>query len=206
MLLRDEQVLADSRPAVYPGEQQLVGAAKAGCNESFTELVDRYQGKVLRYLTRQTGDRELAADLTQETFLDAFRRLGRLQDDRPFLAWLYRIARYNLLQEWRRQRSRGALSLDELLAGSAGPPQALRQPDKSEHADEQDLILRTLGTLSPTLRNPLVLQGLYGFSSQEVAQILDISWDAARQRLARAKAQFREQYQRSDGSWQTPAL
>lgn len=193
-----EQVVAGTHNALHPGEKRLVAAAKTGCNESFTMLVDRYHGQVLRYLTRQTGDRELAADLTQETFLDAFRRLARLADDRPFIAWVYRIARLNLLHEWRHQRSRRAVSLDLMLAGAGNAHRALHQPDKTASIHERDQIQHALNALSPTLREPLLLQSLGGFSSQEVAETLDISWAAARQRIARAKAQFRQQYRSSD--------
>src|SRR4028118_616588 len=92
------------------GEYEMISAAKTGCATSFTWLVDRYQGQVLRYLARHTGDHELAADLTQETLLDAYRRLERYHPDRPFAAWLFRIAHYNLLREWRRQRTRPQVS------------------------------------------------------------------------------------------------
>src|SRR5688500_13980119 len=77
-------------------EQQLIASAQTGCADSFGALMERYQLDVVRYLVRRTGDHELAADLTQETFLDAFRRLDRYQPDRPFPAWLFRIAHFNL--------------------------------------------------------------------------------------------------------------
>ena len=174
--------------------QRLVSAAQAGCEESFRVLVDRYHGQVLRYLARHTNDRELAADLTQETFLDAFRHLDRYQADRPFVAWLYRIAHYNLLHERRKQRIRQWLSLDWLIEQAGDAHGALHQPDAIPHLHERTLIRQTLEQLSPTLRVPLLLYSVGGFSSQEVAAMLAIAPAAVRQRVARAKAQFRQHY------------
>ena len=100
----------------HSGEQAsdvaLVEAAQLGSAQAFDMLVARYHGPVLRYLERQIGDVELAADLGQETFLDAYRSLDRLIGDRPFAAWLYQIARNNLRREWRTRKLRRLISLD----------------------------------------------------------------------------------------------
>jgi len=180
--------------AHHQDEQQLIMAAKAGCIDAFTTLVDRYQSHVLRYFVRQTSDMELAADLTQETFLDAFRRLDRLHNDCPFLAWVYRIGHYNLLHEWRRQRIRRTSSLDWLIEQCGDANRALHQADKTQSTHERHLIQQTLDALSPTLREPLLLNSLGGFTSQEIAHMLGIGSAAVRQRIARAKEQFRHQY------------
>ena len=74
----------------------LVRAAQKGSSQAFTVLVERYHAPVLRYLTRQLGSAELAEDLVQETFLDAYRSLRQLDERRAFAAWLYQIARNNL--------------------------------------------------------------------------------------------------------------
>ncbi len=187
-------------------ERSIVDAAQDGCVESFTLLVERHHAQILRYLLRQTGDRELAADLTQETFLDAYRRLGRLADDRPFAPWLYRIAHYNLLHELRRQRIRRMLSLDWLIGEGGEAWRPLHQSDETGSSHERDLIQEVLNTLTPTLRVPLLLYCLDGFSGQEVAEILGISPAAARQRIARAKDQFRQQYQAFNADTQAAAL
>ena len=185
---------AGAHDALHLDERGTVDAARAGCNEAFTALVDHYQPQMLRYLTRQTGDRELAADLTQETFLHAYRSLDRLGNDRPFAAWLFRIAHLNLLHEWRRQRVRRLVSLDWLISEGGEAQRALQQADKTTVAHERDLIQEVLNALTPTLREPLLLYCLGGFSGQEVADILSISPAAARQRIARAKDQFRQRY------------
>jgi len=115
--------------AEQSADDSLVAAAQNGSARAFDLLVVRHHAAILRYLARQTGDSELAADLAQETFLDAFRSLDRLGDDRSFAVWLHRIARHNLLMAWRRQRLRRAHSSRSSRSGSpsasnwsSGPP------------------------------------------------------------------------------------
>ncbi len=187
-------------------EQQLIAAAKAGCTTCFEVLVERYYHQILCYLLRQTGDRELAADLTQETFLDAFRRLDRLTVDRPIAAWLYRIAHYNLLHERRRQRLRPSISLDCLLAEGNTSSSALHMADGTAFSHERDLVRQILGTLSPSLRVALLLASVCGFSSQDVADMEHIPAATARERVHRAKQAFRRRYQALDENTQTTAL
>lgn len=172
----------------------LVADAQTGSVRAFELLFERYQAPLLRYLTRATGDPELAADLAQETFLDAFRDLDRFADDRPFAAWLYAVAHNNLRTALRLRRLRRTVSLDRLLerAGEVFP--ALRRPDVAVAADERDAIQVALDRLSPALREALLLSTLWGFPSAEVGRILGITPAAARQRICRAKEAFDKHY------------
>jgi len=168
----------------------VIADARDGSVEAFTLLTEHYHGAILRYLLHQCGDRELAADLTQETFLDAFRSLRQLPDNVSFAAWLYRIARNNLLAELRRQRVRRLVSLDGLLEKVGVVAPALRDGGQVGSYAERDAIDGVLAELSPALREALVLHSVWGFSSREVAMILSISPDAAKRRIGRAKEQF----------------
>ena len=121
------------------------------------------------------GDAEVASDLAQQTFLEAFRCLYRLTDDRPFAAWLYRIARHQLLMHWRRQRLRRLVSLDWLVRRTGAAIAGLQRPDASQPAHERGLIQQVLDDLSPSYREALLLHSLCGFTSQEAAHILGAS-------------------------------
>ncbi len=137
------------------------------------------------------GDAELAADLTQETFLDAWRDLERLADGRAVAPWLYRIARNNLLPHWRRRQP---VSLDDLAAADGAEPHPLRQADPTPTCDERALIAQVLSGLSTPLQEALLLHCQQGLTSEEVGQALAISGEAARKRIGRAKTQFRQDY------------
>jgi len=168
-------------------EAELVHAARSGSVAAFTALVDHYYPIILAYLLRQTGDQEWANDLTQETFLDAFRALDQLPEDRSFRAWLFVVARNNLRHARRRQRLRKIVSLDWLLANRRRP--ALGQAAEGLSYAERDAVQQGLNQLSVTLREPLVLLSL-GYSLKEAAKILDISHAAARQRASRGLRQL----------------
>ena len=166
-------------------------AAPPCVRQAFDQLVEQYYPLILRYLTRRTGNAELAADLTQETFLDAWRDLERLADGRPVAPWLYRTARNNLLPHWRRRQP---VSLDDLAAADGAEPHPLRQADPTPTCDERALIAQVLGSLSAPLQEALLLHCQQGLTSEEVGQALAISGEAARKRIGRAKTQFRQDY------------
>lgn len=157
-------------------------------------LVERFHSPLLRFLSRQTGDPELAADLAQETFLAAFRSFDGLVDERAVAGWLFAIARNQLRMEWRRRRIRRLISLDWLLTRNDPAPHAPLVPDEAEPSAERDAIQRILDQLNPALREALLLHSLCGFTGGEVAHILGISPDAARKRILRAEAAFRDRY------------
>lgn len=169
-----------------PGDAELAAAARAGSAAAFATLVERYQPAVLRYLYHRSGDPQLAADLTQETFLTAWREVKRLRDERAFAGWLYRIAANQLRMAW--QRDRRLLSLDWLA--ERGVP-AIKRGDHAARSGERDAIVVALSTLSPKLREALLLHTLWGFSASEVAEIQSTSLAAARKRIGRASERFR---------------
>lgn len=180
------------------GSLEIADAARTGAGEAFSVRVNRHYAPLLRFLTRQTGDAELAADLTQDSFFAAFRAIDQLADERSFTAWLYQIARNQLRMEFRRRRLRRFISLDWLAAqGEARLPVSHRSDTSAAH--ERDDIQRVLDDLSPALREALLLHDLCGFTSTEVAAILNVSPAAARKRIARAAAEFRRRY-RSEGT------
>lgn len=176
-------------------DRLLVAAARAGNSMAFSQLADRHYARVLGYLGHQTHDPDLAADLTQQTFLRALRSVNHLRDDDLFAAWLTRIARNRLRSHWERQRLHRLVSL-EWLAESAP---ALWGSDESEPCNERELVDQVLAGLSPPLREVLLLNCQDGFSAPEIAHILGISRPAAERRLSRAKQHFRESYTRLNG-------
>ena len=204
--------MAETGDAVYQGNPGAVPARVGPLDEAaFGALIDRYYAPLMRYLTRQSSDAELAADLTQATFLAAYRCRDQLAEEGAVGAWLFGIARNELRMEWRRRRLRRLVSLEWLaprVEGTAregecrAPPgsglAALRSADASEPCAERDRIQRVLDGLSPTLREALLLHSLCGFAGGEVAAIVGVSPAAARKRIARAEAAFRERYRASE--------
>lgn len=184
-------------PAVT--DRALVAAVRNGDTATFTVLVERYQAHLVRTLIAQTRDPELAADLVQETFQRAYQSLDRLVTEQPFGLWLYGIARNVRRAALRRQRLRRFVSLEWLLArGDAGVATrshaALGGPDEAAAVAERELVRQVLASLSPALRETLLLRYEWGFTSREIAHLLGVSHDAAQRRLGRATVQFRDRY------------
>lgn len=176
-------------------DHQVIHVVRNGDVDAFAVLADRYYGRLARYLGYRCGDPELAADLTQETFLEAFRHLDRFDGKGAFAAWLYGIAHNRLRMHWRRQRLRRFISLEWLTETVAAVPPTLRQSDDSAALNDQDVLVQVFASLTPSLRDALLLHSLDGFTAPEIAQILNISRAAAERRVSRAKEQFRGRYQ-----------
>lgn len=179
-----------------PSEQALVAAARLGDGDAFARLVETHHPALVRYLTSQTGDRELAEDLAQESFIDAFRNMDCLTEDRPFAAWLYRIAQNNLRAAIRRRCRYRFASLDELLERGGEADSAFQEPDVLASVPEREAIRQALDGLSPELRAAL-RHSLTGLTAREVGAILGISLAAAERRISRAHHRFRSLYHAS---------
>jgi RNA polymerase sigma factor (sigma-70 family) len=156
----------EGQPAVIA--LRLVNAARAGATGAFDVLVDRFSADIARYLQRLVGDRELAADLTQETFLTAYTAPHQLSDDRSFSAWLYRIALNRARPVLRRRAILCFVPLDQvahLLAGLVGRGAT---PDRLEEISEQEIVQQVLDRLPDEQRTVLLLHSLVGFTTEEI--------------------------------------
>jgi RNA polymerase sigma factor (sigma-70 family) len=173
-------------------ETRLVHAARQGPEGAFSQLVERYYSSIYSYLMRQCANPQLAEDLAQETMVNAYQSIENLKEPERFSSWLFAIARNELYSVFRRRRLREFISLDRLLARIADHvPRPLRESDQTDRYAERDVVRRALAELPQTLREPLVLSQGCGFTGPEIAQLLDISEVAVRQRIHRANARGR---------------
>ena len=186
---------------VREDEHLLVNAAKGGDVAAFEELVNRYEGKILRLTGNITGNREDAEDAMQDAFLNAYAHLDGFQQDSRFYTWLVRIAANEALMRLRKRRP-GQLSLDEPIEGDGDlMPRELEDwrpnPEREyAKAELQALLGEVIEKLEPEFRIVLVLRDIEELSTQETAEALGISVPNVKSRLLRARLKLREKLNR----------
>lgn len=172
-------------PAADPLEP-LVRRIRSGEVEAFEDLMARTEGRILALAWRMLGDRHLAEDAAQETYLRVFRSLGAFRLGEPFEAWLIRIA-VNVCHDLARKRGPlpAPIEVLEVLEGDAAPMGAeeavlLRQ--------RRALVRQAVAALPPAERAALVLRDLEGLSTEEAARILGVRPVTIRSQAASARA------------------
>ncbi len=185
---------ASSRGRSADPDRTLVDEAIAGNLDAFETLVRRYQTRLVNYamaIVRDTGEAE---DVAQETFIKAYRSLGRFRGESSFKTWLYTIAtntaRTSLERRGRRERV-GGQSLDDdtqtLSAGSV--PSGL--PDPETTLVTRDAIDRALATLPDDLRVAVVLRDVEGLDYKEIATVTGAPIGTVESRIFRARQRLR---------------
>jgi RNA polymerase sigma-70 factor (ECF subfamily) len=168
----------------------LVDAARAGSNDAFEALVDRYRAPVTRFAYRLTHDADEAHDIAQDAFLRAFRGLRDFRTDRPFARWLFVIARNASLDSIRRRRRNASFGPVDGEAPALGPEEFALRNDEAERVHE------ALAALPDGQRRALELFYLNGLRYREIASVLGIPLGTVKTYISRAKRRLREDLER----------
>lgn len=172
---------------------QLLEACLDGDRQAFGQIVERYQALISTIAYSGTGDLALSEDLAQETFLTAWSRLEDLRDQTKLRAWLCGIAR-NLIKNWRRRQSRDiARHAQALEVARAVQAEAPAPAEQAVTKEEEAAVWQALVDIPETYREPLVLYYREQKSVERVAEALELSEDAVKQRLSRGRKMLRAQ-------------
>lgn len=164
-------------------ESSAIALVRAGNADAFAGIVEHYQSPIQRYLYRMTGDYELAKDLAQDTFVQAYKSILKTDSDLSLKPWLYRIAANNALQHHRRKKLISFIPLKKAGLTTGNP---------ADRADRSIAIEEALLKIPEKQRECLVLHFVEGFMYREIAGILGISEEAVRKRVARGSREFRK--------------
>jgi RNA polymerase sigma-70 factor (ECF subfamily) len=183
-------------------EAVLIEQAKAGEQDAFATLLERYERKIFRLARNITQNDEDAEDVLQEAFLKAYTHLDDFKGDSRFYTWIVRIAVNESLMKLRKRKTSRTVSLDEEL--DTGEDTVVREvavwddtPETRFSQDELKGILDdAVAGLPPIFRNVFVLRDIEELSTEEAAQALGISVPAVKSRLLRARLQLREKLTR----------
>jgi len=185
-------------PALYGmgmEDAELVVRVLEGEAQAFTILVDRYYDGCARYALRMLGDRDDAEDALQETFLAAYRALGRYRERHAFRGWLYRIL-VNRCRSLARQRRRRAMRFveDPRAAEAAAADPVASDPIL------RDALQAGLDALEPSLREAFLLKYAEGLEYREMSILTGAGISALKMRVKRACEVLRPRLEnRSDG-------
>jgi RNA polymerase sigma factor (sigma-70 family) len=179
---------------VMLSDQLLVSQCQAGNQEAFSEIVSRYQNLVCSIAYGVTGNLHSSEELAQDAFITAWRSMDSVRDAARLRAWLCGIVR-NLANNTARRLQHDVLS-------EAGKIEiAADEPERNDHNPAEILIVReelelvdsALSTLPVTYREPLILYYRQQQSVANVADSLELSHDAVKQRLARGRELLRQE-------------
>jgi RNA polymerase sigma-70 factor, ECF subfamily len=163
-------------------------------SDGLDALVEEYGDRLLRYLVHLTGERDLARDLFQETWVRVLDRGRQYDPRRPFVAWLMTIARNLAIDLLRKRRP---LSLEALEASDdAGPPRTVARDtgpspfDALAERERWDRVRALLGGVPARYREVLFLRFVEGMSLQEIAEVTGRAVPTVKSRLYRGLDQL----------------
>ena len=176
-------------------EAKIIRAVLDGNVNAFEDLVLEYQKQVYHITLKMTGNEEDAFDLSQETFLKAFRTLSAFRGEASFGSWLYRMAANLSIDFLRRKKRSGAsqtVSLNDDETEERRPPELpdLRyEPQNAlEKKELREKVQEGLQRLPHEQKLILVLRDVEGFSYQEISDALKIELGTVKSRIYRARA------------------
>ncbi|MCC7496240.1 MAG: sigma-70 family RNA polymerase sigma factor [Bryobacterales bacterium] len=155
-------------------DRDLIRRARRGMVEAYNLLVSRWEKRVYNYLFRLVANREDALDLTQDTFLKAYRNLARLEDESRFAPWLFRIAHNEAYSLLRKTKPDGELEDEAPMPGARGRMLPIEVSIAVESA---------MARLSEDQREAVVLKIYQGFKFEEMAEITGCPVSTVKSRL-----------------------
>lgn len=189
--VRSESSTAAREYAGY-GDPRLVELVRSGNAEAFGELVQRYEGRLMRVIGRFVHDSAIVEDIAQDTFLKAYRRLDLFDPSRRFGPWLFQIGVNMTLDYLRRARRRIKWSLFSQRQKEDMRPIDPGAADPRDSIDTSQEVRTVLQQIPEKYRTVLVLRDLENFSTSEIAAILNRKEATIRWRLAEARTRFQD--------------
>ena len=177
-------------------DEELVARSRSGDADSFNVLISRWERPIYALAYRVIGREEDARDVTQETFLRAFRALRGFKGDAKFSSWLYRIA-LNLCHDWMRKERRTPLVAVpegvevEQLAAERGPIESVE--DLAARAELSRGVAAAMEHLPAEQRQAIILKQYHGLTFQEIADLMKCPLSTVKTRVYQGLSTLRKQ-------------
>ena len=173
-------------------DKQLVERVRRGDKRAFDLLILKYQHKIISIVGRYLGDRNDVQDVSQETFIKAYRAIPNFRGESAFYTWLYRIA-INTAKNHLVSKSRRPPNIDiDIDDGEFQDNSAVLRDNESPQASlatkqMEEVIFRAIENLPPELRVAVTLREFEGLSYEEIARMMDCPVGTVRSRIFRAR-------------------
>jgi len=182
--------------ALAKEELELVKRAKEEDANAYESLVRRYQERIYATVYHMTSNHEDANDLTQETFIKAYRALKSFKGDSSFYTWVYRIAVNKTINFLKQRKNRVQMSLNDMDFNAEHDPDLVALvSDKTPRRDAnlaelQEKLNAAMQKLSEHHRMVVTLHDIQGLSHEEIGKIMDCNVGTVRSRLFYARQQL----------------
>jgi len=167
-------------------DEDLMKKVKKSNREAAGLLFDRYNKRLYNYFLKQTFDRDVSADLTQNTFLRMLKYKMSYSGERPFKSWIYQIGRNAMNDHFRKKK---------IYSDYADIDTVVDTSHESDEVQEQTRVLyQSLSKLDPEMRELLVLSKFQRMKYEEIGRMLDLSVSNVKIKVHRAIKKLREHY------------
>ncbi len=173
-------------------DQDLVARVQAGDKSAFDLLVRKYQHKIAKLISRYVYDHAEVEDVTQETFIKAYRAISGFRGESAFYTWLYRIAintaKNYLVSQGRRLPNSDLNSEENETNEEGGNLREIATPERTALTNEiAETVMLAMRALPEDLRTAITLREIEGLSYEEIAAVMDCPIGTVRSRIFRAR-------------------
>jgi RNA polymerase sigma-70 factor (ECF subfamily) len=175
---------------VETADPTLIAHLKIGDARAFDAIYARWRPRIFSFLVRQLGDRAIAEDLLQETFLRLVAHRSGLRDDTDIGAWLFTVARHLTVSQ--RRWRRFTMAALGILRRTADRTPVRAPPDPAASRESIGQLETALAALPPDYREVVLLVAVEGLEPARAAAVIGIRPEALRKRLSRARAMLSE--------------
>jgi RNA polymerase sigma-70 factor (ECF subfamily) len=176
-------------------ETQLIERVQNGDAVAERELFERHVDRVYRLAFRMTGQRDLAQDFTQDTFIRAFDRIGAFRRESAFSTWLHSVATTTILNGLRKVKRFRSREADLEEAATVGRTDRVADPDLKDHLNA------AIDDLPDNYRIVFVMHDVEGYRHEEIATALGMKVGTSKAQLSRARTKLRESLAAFAGEW-----
>lgn len=176
---------------MHPTDKEIVQDVLAGRKQRYAEIVTRYQQPVFNLMLRSTHDESDAADLTQEVFYKAFKKLASYRPEFSLFSWLYTLA-INVANDWGRSQSRVHRKLRTLQEDDLISSNIAYRNKVIEDREQERMLATALGQLQTETREILILRYRHEVPVRDVASTFGMTESAVKMRVKRGLEQLQK--------------